>query len=146
MTTLSLKRIAVLALPMAALAMTTSAQAQEWTPSRSIEFIAPIRIGRHGGTSVARLPDMMQHKLSDRAFGLMFSTVFSVIAVVGWFFFGVVLDWVIIGAGVLVAVALTQPGVLLPFNRLWGVFAERLGRVGNYLLLGLFFYLFLSLV
>ena len=86
---------------------------------------------------------MTQHKLSDHAFGLMFAAVLSVIAVVGWVFFGVVLEWVIIGAGVFGAVALTLPGVLLPFNRLWGVFAERLGRVGNYLLLGLFFYLFL---
>jgi hypothetical protein len=86
---------------------------------------------------------MTQHKLSDRAFGLMFAAVFSVIAVVGWFFFGVVLEWVIIGAGLFGTIALILPGVLLPFNRLWGVFAGRLGRVGNYLLLGLFFYLFL---
>ena len=86
---------------------------------------------------------MTQHKLSDRAFGLMFAAVFSVIAVVGWFFFGVVLEWAIIVAGGFMAVALILPGVLLPFNRLWGVFAGRLGQVMNYLILGLFFYLFL---
>ncbi len=86
---------------------------------------------------------MTQHKLSDRAFGFMFAAVFSVIAVVGWFFFGVVLEWVIIGAGVFGTVALILPGVLLPFNRLWGVFAGRLGRVVNFVLLGMFFYLFL---
>jgi hypothetical protein len=86
---------------------------------------------------------MTQHKLSDRKFGLMFAAVFSVIAVVGWFFFDVILEWALIVAVGFTVVALALPGVLLPFNRLWGVFAERLGRVMNFLLLGLFFYLFL---
>ncbi|MAF94201.1 MAG: hypothetical protein CMM60_00315 [Rhodospirillaceae bacterium] len=86
---------------------------------------------------------MTQPKLSDRQFGLMFAAVFSVIAVVGWFFFAVILESALIAAGGFTAVALALPGVLLPFNRLWGLFAERLGRVMNFLLLGLFFYLFL---
>ena len=33
--------------------------------------------------------------------------------------------------------------MLLPLNRLWAVFAHRLGHVNNYLLLGLFFYVFI---
>ena len=85
---------------------------------------------------------MTRHRLSDRNFGLMFAAVFSLIAGGGWLFFGAVLGWALIVAGGFTAVALVTPGVLLPLNRLWAVFAERLGRVVNFVLLGLFFYLF----
>ena len=85
---------------------------------------------------------MTQQKLSDRQFGLMFTTVFCLIGVGGWFFFDVVLRWAFIGAGVFGFIALAVPGVLLPLNRLWGVFSKRLGLIVNFVLLGLFFYLF----
>ena len=85
---------------------------------------------------------MTQHKLSDRAFGLMFAAVFGLIAVGGWFFSGAVLGWALIVAGGFAAVALVAPGVLLPFTRLWGKLGHKLGRVVNFVLLGLFFYLF----
>lgn len=69
MTTLSLKRIAVLALPMAALAMTTSAQAQEWTPSKSIEFIAPANPGGGWDTLVRTVSRVIQQEsLADESF------------------------------------------------------------------------------
>lgn len=69
MTTLSLKRIAVLALPMAALAMTTSAQAQEWTPSKSIEFIAPANPGGGWDTLVRTMSRVIQQEsLADESF------------------------------------------------------------------------------
>lgn len=85
---------------------------------------------------------MIHHRLSDRVFGLMFAAVFGLIAVGGWFFFGAVLGWALIVAGGFAAVALVTPGVLLPFNRLWGVLSRKLGRIVNFVLLGLFFYLF----
>lgn len=78
---------------------------------------------------------------SDRAFGLTFATVFAVIAGVGWLAFDAVLYWAMAVSAVLLVIALALPGILLPFNRLWSVFAHRLGHVNNYVLLGLFFYL-----
>lgn len=69
MTTLSLKRLAVLALPMAALAMTTAAQADEWTPSRSIEFVAPANPGGGWDTLVRTVSRVLQEEqLAERNF------------------------------------------------------------------------------
>ncbi len=69
MTTLSLKRLAVLALPMAALAMTTSAHADEWTPSRSIEFVAPANPGGGWDTLVRTVSRVLQEEqLAERNF------------------------------------------------------------------------------
>ncbi|RUR35497.1 Bug family tripartite tricarboxylate transporter substrate binding protein [Vreelandella populi] len=70
MTSLSLKRLAVIALPMAALAgMMTSAQAQEWTPSKSIEFVAPANPGGGWDTLVRTMSRVLQQEgLADRNF------------------------------------------------------------------------------
>ncbi|RUR30301.1 tripartite tricarboxylate transporter substrate binding protein [Vreelandella andesensis] len=69
MTTLSLKHFAVLALPMAALAMTTSVNAQEWTPSRSIEFVAPANPGGGWDTLVRTMSRVIQQEeLADESF------------------------------------------------------------------------------
>jgi putative tricarboxylic transport membrane protein len=69
MTTLSLKRFAVLALPMAALAMTTSAHADEWTPSRSVEFVAPANPGGGWDTLVRTVSRVLQEeRLAERNF------------------------------------------------------------------------------
>ena len=84
---------------------------------------------------------MTRHKLSDRQFGLMMAVVFLVFASSGWFFFDVILGWALIAAGVAGFIALVLPGVLLPFNRLWGMLAYQLGRVMNFILLSVFFYL-----
>ena len=85
---------------------------------------------------------MTRPRLSDRGFGLMFGAVFGLIAIGGWFFFDAAVAWALIAAGGFAAVALVAPGILLPLNRLWGVFSWKLGRVINFVLLGLFFYLF----
>ncbi|MGQ7289082.1 Bug family tripartite tricarboxylate transporter substrate binding protein [Vreelandella venusta] len=69
MTMLPLKRFAVLALPMAAFAMTTSASAQEWTPSRSIEFVAPANPGGGWDTLVRTMSRVIQQEeLADESF------------------------------------------------------------------------------
>ncbi|WP_018916897.1 Bug family tripartite tricarboxylate transporter substrate binding protein [Vreelandella zhanjiangensis] len=70
MTSLSLKRLAVIALPMAALAgMTTSVQAQEWTPSKSIEFVAPANPGGGWDTLVRTVSRVIQQEgLADKNF------------------------------------------------------------------------------
>jgi len=80
---------------------------------------------------------------SDRAFGLTFAAVFSLIAGVGWFFFDSRLDWAFAVAALFLAISLTVPGILLPLNRLWSYLGHRLGHMNNYLLLGLFFFLFI---
>jgi predicted nucleic acid-binding Zn ribbon protein len=80
---------------------------------------------------------------SERAFGLMFAAVFAVIALVGWLAFDARLYWVMAAAGLFLVTALAVPWVLLPLNRLWAVFARRLGGLNNYVLLGLFFYVFI---
>lgn len=84
---------------------------------------------------------MIGIRQSDCAFGLTFATVFAGIAGVGWLVFDAVLYWAMVASAVFLVIALALPGILLPFNRLWAVFAHRLGRVNNYVLLGLFFYL-----
>jgi len=79
---------------------------------------------------------------SDRAFGLMFAAVFAVLAGVWWLLFDVVVIWAIGVAAAFGGVAILLPWLLLPLNRLWARFAHGLGRVSNFVLLGLFFYLF----
>ena len=85
---------------------------------------------------------MTQHRLSDRKFGLIFAAIFAIFSAVGWFIFGVVVDWLLIGSGLFLAFALILPGALLPLNRLWGVLTGGIHRVVNFTLLALFFYLF----
>lgn len=70
MTSLSLKRLAVIALPMAALAgMSTTVQAQEWTPTRSIEFVAPANPGGGWDTLVRTVSRVIQQEeLADKNF------------------------------------------------------------------------------
>lgn len=65
----SLKRLAVLALPMAALAVTTNVHAEEWTPSRSIEFVAPANPGGGWDTLVRTVSRVLQEEqLAERNF------------------------------------------------------------------------------
>lgn len=85
---------------------------------------------------------MTPPRQTDRAFGLMFGTVFAVIATVGFLVFDLVMVWVIVAAVIFWAVALIVPWLLLPLNRLWTVFGMRLGHINNYILLGAFFFIF----
>lgn len=82
-------------------------------------------------------------RLSDRMFGLSFVVVFSIIAVVGWLIFDRLIVWALSTAIVFALLALLAPGLLLPLNRLWEVFAHKLGTFNNSVLLGLFFFLFI---
>jgi len=79
---------------------------------------------------------------TDRQFGLMFAVVFCIIAGVAWFVFDAWLAWALGAAAAFAALALTAPGVLMPLNRLWMAFAHRLGGFSNFIVLGLFFYVF----
>ena len=80
---------------------------------------------------------------TDRAFGLMFAAVFAVVATLGFFVFDATWRWAIgVSAGFL-AIALAAPWLLLPLNRLWAAFAQRLGHLSNFVLLGAFYYVFI---
>ncbi|TVP47949.1 MAG: tripartite tricarboxylate transporter substrate binding protein [Halomonas sp.] len=70
MTSLTLKRLSVIALPLAALAsFTTAAQAQDWTPTRSIEFVAPANPGGGWDTLVRTVSRVLQQEgLADQNF------------------------------------------------------------------------------
>ena len=79
---------------------------------------------------------------SDRSFGLMLGGALALIGTVGWLVFDALLIWVAAASAVLVLTAVAAPGLLLPLNRIWSALALRLSRVSNFVLLGLFFFLF----
>ena len=85
---------------------------------------------------------MTPPRQTEKAFGVMFTAVFVIIAAVGFFVFDVLLSWALAAALGFLAIALLAPGLLLPLNRLWMKFAGRLGLTNNFILLGIFFYLF----
>ena len=85
---------------------------------------------------------MTPPRQTERAFGVMFTAVFAIIAAVGFFVFDVLLAWAVVVAFAFLTIALLAPWLLLPLNRLWMKFAQRLGRVSNFVLLGAFFYIF----
>ncbi|OZT74178.1 Bug family tripartite tricarboxylate transporter substrate binding protein [Vreelandella boliviensis] len=70
MTSLTLKRLSLFALPLAAVAgLNSAAQAQEWTPSRSIEFVAPANPGGGWDTLVRTVSRVIQQEgLADESF------------------------------------------------------------------------------
>ena len=82
-------------------------------------------------------------RLSDRNFGLALVVVFLVLAALGWLLFDAVPVWAMVVAGVFLVLALALPASLLPLNCLWHALAFRLGRVTNFLILGLFFFIFI---
>ena len=84
---------------------------------------------------------MTQPRLSDRKFGLIFAAIFAIFTLVGWFGFEIVLRWAMVCSGTFLTLALIVPGLLMPLNRLWGLFTGRIHRVVNFTLLASFFYL-----
>ncbi len=78
---------------------------------------------------------------SNRSFALMFSGVFGVVTIIGWWFFDRLLIWALIVAVLFLLVAYLKPQLLFPLNRLWSWFAVRIGVVSNYIILGTVWYL-----
>jgi hypothetical protein len=77
---------------------------------------------------------------SDRAFGMVFAVVFTVIA--GWPMMGggTARLWSFGIAALLLVVALVRPGMLAPFNRLWTRFGLLLHNITNPVIMGLVFF------
>jgi hypothetical protein len=66
---------------------------------------------------------------TERAFGLVFCTVFTLIAFYPLLAGGEIRLWSLIGAGIFLLLALVIPDVLAPANRLWMKFGELLHRI-----------------
>lgn len=77
---------------------------------------------------------------SDRAFGLVFSAVFAIIAFYPLLNGGALRRWPLAIAGIFLLLALVIPSVLTRTNRLWMEFGELLHRIINPLALGIVFY------
>ena len=86
---------------------------------------------------------MTRIRQTNRAFGLMFGTAMIIFASVAWFILDAHIVWLFGVGGGFILIALVIPAILLPINRLWSAFAFPLGRVSNFLLLGLFYSLFI---
>jgi hypothetical protein len=76
----------------------------------------------------------------DRLFGLVFSGLFGVIAVVAFLVTGGWPEWSVALSAGLLGLALCAPGLLMPLNRLWSRLGARIGFVSNHLLLGVFYF------
>lgn len=77
---------------------------------------------------------------SDRAFGLVFSIVFALIAFYPMLAGSTIRLWSLIVAGIFLLLAMVVPGVLAPANRLWMKFGELLHRIVSPVALGIVFF------
>lgn len=81
---------------------------------------------------------------SDRSFGFMFAAMLTIVVGVGWLVFSTVWVGVATVAASFLILALLAPGILMPLNRIWVLFARRLGALNNHIILGLFFFLVMT--
>ena len=77
---------------------------------------------------------------SDRAFGIIFSAVFSIIA-----FWPVISDdsvrwWALTSSAMLFVISVARPSLLSPLNKMWTFFGVCLHRTVNPIIMGLIFY------
>ncbi|MBF0421958.1 MAG: hypothetical protein HQL73_03085 [Magnetococcales bacterium] len=77
---------------------------------------------------------------SNRSFGLACGAVLAAVALAGWLIWHRPMPIVTASAGLVTLLAWLAPMLLMPFNRLWGRFAIRLGWLNNHLLLGIILY------
>ena len=79
--------------------------------------------------------------MTDRKFGYVFAIALAVLAGILWLIFDVLFQGLLIATAVFAILSLLAPGLLLPVNRIWTVFAGRLGGLNNYLILGIVYVL-----
>lgn len=77
---------------------------------------------------------------SNRAFGIVFSVVFAIVAVFPLFFGGALRAWSAVVALVFLTVAFVAPRTLTPLNRLWTRFGLFLHTVVSPIALGIMFF------
>lgn len=76
---------------------------------------------------------------SDRSFGLVFATVFAVVAAIGWWRTRHLAPWAVMVTLAFLVLALAVPATLRPLNRLWARFGLVLHRVTSPIILGLMY-------
>ena len=77
---------------------------------------------------------------SDRAFGVVFTVVFTVVGLLPLLGGEPPRHWSLGAAGAVLATALVKPGLLAPFNRVWFRFGLLLHRLVSPVVLALLFY------
>ena len=77
---------------------------------------------------------------SDRTFGVVFATAFTVLALVPLLRGGAPRWWALAAAGVILAAALLRPGWLAPVNRVWFRVGRLLHRIVSQIILALLYY------
>ena len=85
----------------------------------------------------------MNVRQTDRAFGLTFAAVFTIIGGVVWWIKQDIYWWPFIVAGVFLLFALAMPGFLLPLNRFWSWFGGKFATLNNNIVLAVFYILVL---
>ena len=83
----------------------------------------------------------MSVRQTDRAFGLTFAVVFSIIGGIIWWVKQDIFWWPFIVAAIFLVFALAMPGLLLPLNRIWGWVGGKFGAINNHVILGFFYVL-----
>tara|TARA_R110000787_G_scaffold39882_13_gene99539 strand:+ start:831 stop:1205 length:375 start_codon:yes stop_codon:yes gene_type:complete len=79
--------------------------------------------------------------MTNRKFGYVFAIALIVLSGILWVLFDVLFRGLIAAAAIFALLSLVAPGLLLPVNRLWMVFAGRLGAINNHLILGIVYVL-----
>jgi hypothetical protein len=78
---------------------------------------------------------------SERSFGLVFSAVFTIVALFPLLGDGGVRWWALAIAAAMLAIGLCRPGLLRPLNRLWFRFGLLLNRIVSPVVMGILFFL-----
>ena len=85
---------------------------------------------------------------SERSFGIVFATVFAIIAVLPIFTFDnnevTVRVWALMVAVLLAIITFVRPQLLSPFNKIWFRFGLLLHKIINPLVMGLMFFVVIS--
>lgn len=91
------------------------------------------------------LEDSQKHLIenkrsSDRAFGLVFSAVFAIVAIYPLLAGGAIRIWSLIVAAIFLLLAMAVPSFLAPANWLWMKFGQLLHHIVSPVALGIVFY------
>ena len=82
---------------------------------------------------------MTMDRLSNKKLGLTLSILILFIFFVIRYVFNAHQDWLILLAGLLAALAMIKPSLLLPINLVFTAITSKIGYLNNHILLGLFF-------
>lgn len=78
---------------------------------------------------------------SDRAFGIVFTTVFAVIGLYPLATDGELKLWALASSLVILIITFSRPSILGPFNRIWTKFGLILHKIISPIVLGIIFFL-----